>query len=90
MQRAGRSYLNARYEPMKRTINNNEENKIFAPFTKNKIDKCQDFETNMSKKITTPENLRNFFKFASLFWYFIIVSALSFNFVSFFLKSKIK
>uniref|UniRef100_A0AC34PYA4 Transmembrane protein 254 n=1 Tax=Panagrolaimus sp. JU765 TaxID=591449 RepID=A0AC34PYA4_9BILA len=82
MQRAGRVYLNARYEPMERAINNNEGDELSAPFTGDKIDKSQDSDTKMPRKITTPDNLRNFFKFAPLYWYLIIVPALFFNFIT--------
>ncbi|KAE9546884.1 hypothetical protein FO519_009904 [Halicephalobus sp. NKZ332] len=84
MQRAGRSYLNCRYEPLQRPINNNEGEGP-APYMDDNIERSESsansFDPKMAKKLTSPENLKNYFRVVSVFWYLIIVPALAFTFI---------
>ena len=86
MQKAARSYLNCRYEPLPSPINNNEGEGP-APYMDDNSEKSENLENNsdqkMAKKFTTPGNLKNYFRLAPIYWYLIIVPALAFTFVSF-------
>uniref|UniRef100_A0A914Y4P3 Transmembrane protein 254 n=1 Tax=Panagrolaimus superbus TaxID=310955 RepID=A0A914Y4P3_9BILA len=107
MQKAGRSYLNCKYEPATTEQNDNNNNNSVTDYKNsggvpppssssssmlNDLQKADDVVKTETEKIiigknmarnspTTPENSREYFKLAPLYWYAIILPALAFTFI---------
>lgn len=85
MQKAGRSYLNCRYEPIDRPINNKDYKELSTKCVDHNLDDSNKNllkDIAMPRKTTSPDNLKNHFKLVPIYWYLIIVPALLFTFVS--------
>lgn len=97
MQKAGRSFLNCRYEPATGektlvTLNNNYDYKNSARMSDSNLQKADEklIETNSASvgqnmarsSPTVPENAQKYFKLTPWYWYAIILPALGFTFVS--------